>query len=310
MNLIYDHRIPADRAMRFMSFMGPSVDSVDSDALVQALFAYRKEWIARQPHATFLNRVENLDNWVYDLAPGVGLSGDLELVNVCNITQKLLRIGNPRLKREVARLGLGRRNLENGRAIHQALRTTLYNQRRRKEFVEDFLRLLDLNRQTSPWHPVWVAGWTEFSTCIDRRRPESWLEAVGLPCPPEPNWLIVLRYPTTDAQHLYRPTQLEAGAFPWHFPSPKTKLPPLSGGHPMNLAGAPMRSPLCSEFVHEEIPFRPAYWEAGGELLHFTGSSTSGFLMGHRRLHYRALCAHYGVSPVVRWMPDPVKLPD
>lgn len=311
LNLIHDHRISEARARHFTNLMKSA--GAGTNELMQALDRYRREWIARLPDATFQHD-DNSPNCVFDLAPETGLRSDLELVHVCNITQKLLKITDPAVRRSFPSLGLGGRYPESEAVVNDRLRTNLQGPERQASFVAAFLAFSEMASANNPWHPIWAASWDEFDRVANRSRPETWLEAVGLPCPPVPNWLMVLRYRVSDAKRVYRPTQLEAGAFPWHFPSPETKLPPVRGGHPMNLTngGAAVQASgsLPSEFVHAEIRFAPEYWAAAGFLLRPTTAPTSGFLMGHRRMHHLSLCEEYGPEVIRRWMPDATKLLD
>lgn len=308
LNLLYDHRIGEERGRAFLRLANGAVESGDVQTLMDALRAYRTTWIARLPDETFAHPQDNRENHVFDLAPERGLDPDLELAHVCNISAKLAQIRDPAARQRVARLGFGR----GAREVSAVLETLRGDAVRQRRFVEGFLQALELNRQTAPWHPVWAAGWDEFEQAIDPGRPESWMEAVGLQSPGEPQWLLVLRYRVAEARKLYRPTQLEAGSYAWHFPSPQCSWPPLRGGHPINLGNARTavrNHRLLSEFVHAEIEFKPEHWERAGSLLSPTNGPTPGILMEHRRIHYFQLCEAYRRDEVRQWMPDPGKLP-
>jgi len=308
LNLMHDHRVGEERALAFGRLANGSPASLDPDRLIGILQEYRREWIAQLPADTFAHPSANKENHVFDLAPRAGLKPDLELVHVCNVTQKLIHIQDGAV---LARLGYGQRTYPNAAAVNGLLDTLRRDMPRKRSFVERFLSMLDLYRSRAPWHPVWAASWDEFAQLMDPASPESWLETVGLQSPPEAQWLLVLRYRAGDAKQLHRPTQLEAGGYAFHFPSPKCARPPLRGGHPMNLANArpPGRaSKLISEFVHAEIGFDLEHWVAAGELLASTTSATPGVLMDHRRIHYLQLCEEYKRARVRRWMRDPITL--
>jgi hypothetical protein len=309
LNLLYDHRISSERARRFISFLGPLLSLVTPQTLVQALADYRREWVAQLPEETFDHDQENRENCVYDDGLTVRLPSDYELAHVCNVTQSLLRIADPAVKRQVPRLGLPGGTFASPRDVDVFVRQRVSDPLAANEFVENFLLLLDINRRRRPWHPIWVTNWDSFVRNIDNGRPESWPETVGLPIQSEPTWLLVLRYSVGEAKRrIYRPTQLEAGAFAWHFPSPISGIPPLRGGHPMNLTSPTASGSVVSEFVHAQIRFEPEYYIRAGPLFRRSGVETRGNLMAHRRLHHLALCEEYGSTQVTNWMPDAVKL--
>jgi hypothetical protein len=311
LNLLYDHRVGEERARAFWNLANGAITAGDPVRLIDALQGYRREWIARLPGDTFEHPTQNKQNHIFDLAPETGVDPDLELAHVCNVTQKLMYIRDPDVRRQVAGLGFGNRAFESPAAVSAVLDPLRGDAVRKRRFAERFLELLDVNRGASPWHPIWAAGWRELEQVMDPAKPESWLESVGLVCPNESQWILVLRYHAGDARKLYRPTQLEAGGYAWHFPSPICEAPPLRGGHPMNLGSA--RTPggsrgLLSEFVHAEIRFTPEHWVNAGSLLEPTSEVTPGFLMEQRRIHYLQLCEEYTRDAVSAWMPDPVKL--
>ena len=158
-----------------------------------------------------------------------------------------------------------------------------------------------------PWNPIWAANWPHFEIAGVRRPPSAWSESVGLPCSPAPEWLMLLRYSSKDLQ-IYRPTQLEAGSFAYHFPSPPCAECDI-GGHPMNLEPSAIWSGmLISEFVHAEIPFTTEHWEAAGSQLGCTPlSSRYDALMAYRRRHHAMLCDEYTQQAIRSWMPDPTR---
>jgi hypothetical protein len=123
--------------------------------------------------------------------------------------------------------------------------------------------------------------------------------------------LLVLRYraspKASPGLDVYRPTQLEAGDFPFHFPSPDCAERRM-GGHPVNF-GLGLSDLLVSEFIHREIRFHYEHWRDAGDLLERADSVNYGHLMGYRRRHYLVLKQEYGEENVENWMRDPVKLP-
>jgi hypothetical protein len=86
---------------------------------------------------------------------------------------------------------------------------------------------------------------------------------------------------------LFRPTQLNAGWYAHHFPSPPQATVEM-GGHTMFLGhddGRVTSPPAVSEFLHQQVDFRIGNWTAGGSLLGFTGRPIKGLLDRQRRQH-------------------------
>ena len=195
LNLLYDHRVGEERARAFVTLADGVIKAGDADGLIDALRGYRREWIARLPGDTFEHPTQNKQNHVFNLAPETGVNPELELAHVCNVTQKLMFIQDPDVKRQVARLGFGNRAFESPAAVSAVLDPLRGDAVRKRRFVERFLELLDVNRGASPWHPIWTAGWQEFQQVMDPDKPESWLEAVGLVLPYRSQWILRVAIP-------------------------------------------------------------------------------------------------------------------
>lgn len=175
-----------------------------------------------------------------------------------------------------------------------------------------------------PRHPVWVASFTEFEELVDWTKPGSWLEAVGLPAPrglEERRFLVVLKYNLGDLPVLVRPSQVEAGWFAFHFPTPSA-MPVSKGGRTMRLGGVSWDrrkgdSLLVPEFIHEQVPFRLAAEEeiAGSVVVEWVahgmarGDGKAGVSLGQcRGLQHRRLRKGFP-RETTGWMPDPLGWP-
>jgi hypothetical protein len=157
--------------------------------------------------------------------------------------------------------------------------------------------------------PTWAAEWNTLKDCLNPVAPQGWLQAVGVPRD-NAVWLAVIRYAVsnrTRAVRLFRPTQLDAGWYAHHFPSPpQAEL--AKGGHTMFLSrdgAAEMVPPPVSEFLHEQIDFGIREWLAGGRLVGFTGAPIKGTLDRQRHQHLALLQTVYGEG-VGEWMPSPL----
>lgn len=135
----------------------------------------------------------------------------------------------------------------------------------RKSLFDSYIKLLseDSNGAKSlPDRLTWVGRWSEFES-IAHMGAMAWLEVFGLGHhayfprrPNEETWFIVLKYRILDCQKLLRPTVLDAGGNPWHYPNPG--FPAVQGGKTV-VFGNSLDSgtrPL-SEFIHPAIRFKP-----------------------------------------------------
>ena len=153
------------------------------------------------------------------------------------------------------------------------------------------------------FHPTWVAKWAEFRRFLGSG-PERWSGVVGVPNSRRiPRWLLLLRYRLPKKVPLLRPTSLDAGYNPYHFPSPP-QAPVSEGGYPMDLRWSSPAGRLISEFIHRQVP----YPSRRLSLRHFRIARTTGplpeegALPQRRRAHYRRLRRRYLVG-VDDWMP-------
>lgn len=159
-------------------------------------------------------------------------------------------------------------------------------------------------------HPVWAAEWESLRPFLDPDKPARWLRAVGVPRE-HAVWLAVVRYPVANRKRtikLFRPTQLDAGWYAHHFPSPP-QAALVSGGHTMFLgetghAGEDPVNHLVSEFLHAQTDFTIGDWRRGGRLVAFTHQAVTGTLEEQRKVHWLLLQSFYGAVGVCGWMPE------
>jgi hypothetical protein len=108
--------------------------------------------------------------------------------------------------------------------------------------------------------PFWVTLFDPWRARVTES-PEDWYSPVG-GSKPASSWLIAVKYPVRRAKRLYLPTQLEAGVFGRHFPSPPSCRPACGGrvveGRPI-VFSAPRYSPL-PEFIHAPIALELEDW--------------------------------------------------
>ena len=135
--------------------------------------------------------------------------------------------------------------------------------------------------------------------------PESWLEAVGIPRATYPRWILVLRYTAGEARPLVRPTQLEAGWFGFHFPSPLASSAD-AGGHAMSLGerDGNLRLQILPEFIHARVRYHLKHWKAAGQMCDVTTRAVGlvDHLATYRAAHYEDLVADYGEEAISGWI--------
>ena len=283
------------RAAHFGRWCRESGNAAD---LVLAAEEYLREQVHKDPNTTFLHE-DNGNNIVE--TPNGSIADEEPLATVLDLTglAAVLRAG---------RLA----GLPDLQTLPAAATIT---DEQINQFYEDRLRNPDLGVRDrtvdailhavylSERHPTWAARWDRFIGRIDAT-PESWLEAVGIPRATFPRWILALRYTADEVQQLLRPTQLEAGWFGYHFPSPPGSAD--AGGHAMSLAerDGNLRLPILPEFVHPRVRFRWQHWKAAGRMCDVTTRVGGPVyrLAVYRADHYEDLVAEYGSEAISGWL--------
>ncbi len=184
---------------------------------------------------------------------------------------------------------------------------------RQTSFIRETLKALNRRREmVGLFQPVWATKWESLRQRIAGGRTESWLEANGLGRDDPRRWVVVLVYPVEAVQWLARPTQLDAGWYKYHFPSPPC-VPAATGGHPMDLQTHPCPEKLLPEFVHEQTVYQYEHWDdpvrerLSNRLIGCTAERTFDALEVQRRNHYRLLVSSYRKisTKITQWMPSP-----
>jgi hypothetical protein len=301
-NLIWDHRVTDERAEKFFEFLENEWTnwSASPQEFRNGLFAYRRRLVAANP-AAFEELPASISNLI---------TGTHELVHVCDVTAKLMlmtdgRRTSPEFEAAKLRLGRGAAAFARVDDVDKLLVTVVSNARRAERFVDAFLAMVVAYQRISPWNPTWAAVWQQYEPTKVTGSPNNWLEVVGKQAPQEPHWLLLLRYPSTGVKTLYRPTQLEAGDFPLHFPSPPCA--PLEVGGIAMQVGPDASSiwRILSEFIHTEVPFERDHWEATGIMLAQTTVSSYDSLSTYRRRHLQVLRDGYGDKNIDDWVETP-----
>lgn len=136
---------------------------------------------------------------------------------------------------------------------------------------EEYLNEADNRRRRGHVHttlsPFWASLWKPWR---ERAGPaaEDWCASVGLSKDPSTaqSWIAVVRYPVSTARRLFRPTQLEAGGFGRHFPTPPGCTANQGGrvveGRP-RIFEQVGHTPL-PEYLHAPVPLSVQHWKDAG----------------------------------------------
>ncbi len=163
------------------------------------------------------------------------------------------------------------------------------NHTQREEFVAATLCIINRFRQVTTSRATWVTLWKNFLPCIPEG-PDRWLEVLGIFREGFPRWLIVLRYQLAEGGSQFKPTQRDAGASAYFFPSP----PRARVGHPIDLRLSPLSTRLSAELIHRQIFYSTNHWREAGGLCASTTRSSPNNLREQRLAHIARLSFLYG----------------
>ncbi|HEX7957630.1 MAG TPA: hypothetical protein VF508_11840 [Pyrinomonadaceae bacterium] len=315
-NLSCEHRVPPEQEAEFRHFFRPlSPDPREQDrALRAALDDYVEEMVRPELPARRLGI-----NLVADCLGGQcceGFDMDADLANVLNLSRLMpvLKVAANSTReewkplRDVPIPDVTRPYHEYDEWLDRNLEGKSPQSDEVKNFVEAVFSVLRFSRATKgPYNPTWVTTWEKFEPFAEElaggmRSPDRWNQVVGVGTLGD-QWQIVLRYPARKAGRIFRPTQLDGGSYPYHFPSPAAAGMGL-GGHPMDLSGPAPTQALLPEYIHEQIEPDISYWINAGRLLGRTAGEDYS-LPELRRRHHERLKGQYGEG-VAEWMPRPV----
>ena len=150
--------------------------------------------------------------------------------------------------------------------------------------------------EVEPYQPSWVIRWSEIEPILSSPA-DQWLAAVGI-CPDQPCWVLVLKYAVRDVPTVMcRPTQLDAGSYPYHHPAPP--LPSAVVGHPLALGA--IVSDLSCEMIHGQIEHVAQHWVDAGRKFEWLDAFTVD--LDHLRSRHRDLLEdRYGPRTITEWL--------
>lgn len=293
-NVMYDHRVSVWREQSFDRFVGPTCDS---NSLRKACNNYFNQQVRNRSLPEYVYNVynsANLINAAWAVPPLV--NKDRKLVRILNLNKLGLVFQWARTARKWPK------TFDTFPGAHDQKQLGIWLDKRialdSKEHITRIIEALNIYGKTYPFQPTWATTLDAFSPHISSGA-DRWLQAVGV-SPTEENWIIILCYTVREAGTLVRPTQLDAGWYAHHFPSPPSANL-TTGGHPMDLRVKPKPTTLLPEYIHKHIPHPVEHWTSVGPLFDRTSKLSSEDLVKQRRCHYELLLRTYG--PVVQsWM--------
>jgi hypothetical protein len=205
-----------------------------------------------------------------------------------------------------------------------SLTTVIREQRRRRRIIRDWLRgkleggvrteqrnviegLFEEDaywqRRGSYYQPAWATTWDVLEP-VAHQSPDRWAQGVGLLRPELGDWLILVKYLLPRGKVLVRPTQLEAGWYDHHFPSPISSAHPVQG-HPVDQCIRPPAVELQPEFIHLQLPLEIEWWDDGGFHCKQVRRRATRDPAQARLTHWELLQREYDPVEVTTWMPSP-----
>jgi hypothetical protein len=173
--------------------------------------------------------------------------------------------------------------------------------------MKQYLEEVETRRRThdvmATLNPSWVTLWKKWLVRVGDSA-NDWCDSVGLAKDPA-RWVAVVTYPVHQAKRLICPTQLEAGWYGRHFPTPPLCCTGKGGrvveGRP-SLYSAPNHT-LLPEFIHAPVPLSLSNWLASGFPVRSTSRpvGSPAVLRPDREGHWHGLDREFG--DIKAWMP-------
>ncbi len=302
-NLLSEHRISDQRFLDFSKTAGELLSLTHVRVALETYQSTRVRPLLRSGDSPAYTRSDNANNAVR-LPRGVHLGTVLDLTRLGRVyAEAKFAFRMPEFS------AFAVTDPRDHTQVNEFLSMNLEDESRRRSFLAAAFKAISRYRRRieDRLHPTWAAEWGSLLPYLDAARPGLWLQAVGVPRE-DPVWLAVLRYPAKNRSReikLFRPTQLDAGWYAHHFPSPP-QAAVEKGGHTMFLElddGFRLGPPPVSEFLHEQVDFTIGNWNAGGSLVGYAGRPSKGLSDRQRRGHLGFLKSVYG-QEVSLWMAE------
>lgn len=278
-NLAMDHRVSRQRAESFYRWAEePSTERDLADRLAD--FAKDHGRLTREPDYLAPHNDSNVVRPPFD---AVGI-----VLNISGLSISF-RWGRPGDAEEMPPWPVW----PQGRDFHTWLDEELSEPQNVAPFVAGTLTLLNAHAALSPFSMIWSVPWPDMVHLLNQPG-ERWCQALGIRLLTRGNWLIVLRVSVADLETIVRPTQLDGGWAPAHFPSPPCAALE-DGGHALDLTPC-SHTRVIREFIHRPPIWSDQHWRAAGERRVRVGAPFSGDLRDARVYHGKVLKERYGAA--------------
>lgn len=267
-NLRIDHRISVARGGAFeAAHVSKAIEDEEAQPLSVALKRCKTESNRLRTLAHFRDPDLNADNILLDgRSPDVAAIPPVrEFVRLINVTSECRRVA-------WARHVPGRRkefedkfgaeipsNFTDVKKVNEWIEG--WKKENPRQFIEAFFELVNRHyRAGAPYEPQWATTLKAFEEARSTPPCRPW-ERLGLQLKND-CWLVAVAYESAHPSTVARPTQLDAGGFEFHFPSPPNRIV-TEGGLTMNASLEPncKLAPL-PEYVHTHVDLDPAMWDA------------------------------------------------
>jgi hypothetical protein len=297
-NIMHDHRVSPKRELAFDEV---SSEPRSASALQRAIVNYFETYIRTRQLPHYVYQDLNSNNLLMgDTSGSHVIHKDLQLVRVVDLNglSVVFRWANTQGDRQFQTYPWSRDDSEVIKWLDARLLGKPESQVRK--FIGSVLEVMNAYRAVQSFQPTWATSWAAFEPEVPKG-PERWICALGVYKPVAPRWLMLLKYTAREAGTIARPTQLDAGWYSYHFPSPP-QAPISLGGHPVDLQIVPRQRSLLPEFIHKQITHPLEHWLGSGRALARTTKPTGLNVTAERHAHLELLASIYG-DLVFRWMP-------
>lgn len=311
-NLEHDSRVCEERQRAFDKYLEAYKESGHipgnpGDRLLKGLKDYKYEHVQATPNPDFLNRSLNLENIqrAGELLENNHADENLRLARIINLNglgilyQWAKEQGHRFERIELSRYkALGANPFE--ASVGAAVASPDITQRWLSDeldgmtsneqlvFVREICQLLSSYRNdVGVYQPYWATLWTDLQPHVSKG-PDCWSQLMGVDHGGESGqWVLLLVYPYDPMVTYARPTQLDAGGYPRHYPSPLN----FGGGHPMRLSPCGSNGTLLTELIHSQIDHTESHFSEGNSKIAFTSQVFSCHLIPTERQSHHSMLA-------------------
>ena len=312
-NIMHDLRVSDERADILKAKVNARIKREGKESLRRGLDDYYYERVRQQKNPDFVNRDINEENILSDkLNPDVQFARILNLNKLFKVFQKGV-FSRFNWRETLAEFDFPWRDYEEENEYPEWLKSVFSDPSKTisDRLVTALLDILNFQHKSTPFEPSWTTRWESLKPYLDSKKgvppnADRWVEALGVGPKEDSHWFIVLVYRRREIGAVVRPTQLDAGYYAWHFPSPPNTSV-SGGGHPNDLRTSPPADSLRPEYIHKQINHSLQHWIDSGRSVGVTNNTNVSPLFDIRQFHHILLKKKYGTDTIRQWMPRPMR---